>query len=241
MDKDKNSLSTYLNEIGKEKHLTAEEERELAERIHKGDSRAIDKLTQANLTFVVSMARQYKDRGLAMDDLVSEGNIGMLQAATRFDGREGKRFVTFAAPYIREAIEKAIDQQRLLYRVPKDVMDAARARQIGRPLSIDAPVGGSAELSLGRVIPDKNASHPDENLYDGLLKDELVKLLDQLDSREREVVQRFYGLGVASLTMAEIGKELGLKRERVRQIRDKAVRHICRLTHNSGLKTYLQR
>lgn len=241
MDKDKNSLSTYLNEIGKEKHLTAEEERELAERIHKGDSRAIDKLTQANLTFVVSMARQYKDRGLAMEDLVSEGNIGMLQAATRFDGREGKRFVTFAAPYIREAIEKAIDQQSLLYRVPKDVMDAARACQIGRPLSIDAPVGGSAELSLGRVIPDKNASHPDENLYDGLLKDELVKLLDQLDSREREVVQRFYGLGVASLTMAEIGKELGLKRERVRQIRDKAVRHICRLTHNSGLKTYLQR
>lgn len=241
MDKDKNSLSTYLNEIGKEKHLTAKEERELAERIHKGDSRAIDKLTQANLTFVVSMARQYKDRGLAMEDLVSEGNIGMLQAATRFDGREGKRFVTFAAPYIREAIEKAIDQQSLLYRVPKDVMDAARARQIGRPLSIDAPVGGSAELSLGRVIPDKNASHPDENLYDGLLKDELVKLLDQLDSREREVVQRFYGLGVASLTMAEIGKELGLKRERVRQIRDKAVRHICRLTHNSGLKTYLQR
>lgn len=241
MDKDKNSLSTYLNEIGKEKHLTAEEERELAERIHKGDSRAIDKLTQANLTFVVSMARQYKDRGLAMEDLVSEGNIGMLQAATRFDGREGKRFVTFAAPYIREAIEKAIDQQSLLYRVPKDVMDAARARQIGRPLSIDAPVGGSAELSLGRVIPDKNASHPDENLYDGLLKDELIKLLDQLDSREREVVQRFYGLGVASLTMAEIGKELGLKRERVRQIRDKAVRHICRLTHNSGLKTYLQR
>lgn len=241
MDKDKNSLSTYLNEIGKEKHLTAEEERELAERIHKGDSRAIDKLTQANLTFVVSMARQYKDRGLAMEDLVSEGNIGMLQAATRFDGREGKRFVTFAAPYIREAIEKAIDQQSLLYRVPKDVMDAARARQIGRPLSIDAPVGGSAELSLGRVIPDKNASHPDENLYDGLLKDELVKLLDQLNSREREVVQRFYGLGVASLTMAEIGKELGLKRERVRQIRDKAVRHICRLTHNSGLKTYLQR
>lgn len=241
MDKDKNSLSTYLNEIGKEKHLTAEEERELAERIHKGDSRAIDKLTQANLTFVVSMARQYKDRGLAMEDLVSEGNIGMLQAATRFDGREGKRFVTFAAPYIREAIEKAIDQQSLLYRVPKDVMDAARARQIGRPLSIDAPVGGSAELSLGRVIPDKNASHPDENLYDGLLKDELVKLLDQLDSREREVVQHFYGLGVASLTMAEIGKELGLKRERVRQIRDKAVRHICRLTHNSGLKTYLQR
>lgn len=241
MDKDKNSLSTYLNEIGKEKHLTAEEERELAERIHKGDSRAIDKLTQANLTFVVSMARQYKDRGLAMEDLVSEGNIGMLQAATRFDGREGKRFVTFAAPYIREAIEKAIDQQSLLYRVPKDVMDAARARQIGRPLSIDAPVGGSAELSLGRVIPNKNASHPDENLYDGLLKDELVKLLDQLDSREREVVQRFYGLGVASLTMAEIGKELGLKRERVRQIRDKAVRHICRLTHNSGLKTYLQR
>ena len=120
MDKDKNSLSTYLNEIGKEKHLTAEEERELAERIHKGDSRAIDKLTQANLTFVVSMARQYKDRGLAMEDLVSEGNIGMLQAATRFDGREGKRFVTFAAPYIREAIEKAIDQQSLLYRGPSD-------------------------------------------------------------------------------------------------------------------------
>lgn len=241
MSNDKNSLSTYLEEIGKEKHLTPEEERQLAARIQKGDGRAVDRLTQANLTFVVSIAKQYKDRGLAMEDLVSEGNIGMLQAATRFDGREDKRFVTFAAPYIRESIEKAIEQQSLLYRVPKNVMDAARARQVGRPLSIDAPVGGSAELSLGRVIPDKNASHPDDNLYDTLLKDELVRLLDQLDSREREVIQRFYGLGVANLTMAEIGKVLGLKRERVRQIRDKAVRHICRLTHDTGLKSYLQK
>lgn len=238
MDK---TIDTYLSEIGREALLTDAEERRLAAEIHQGSTAALNRLTEANLTFVVSLASQYRDRGLALDDLISEGNIGMLKAARRFDGREGKRFVTFAAPYIREAIEQAIEQQAGLYRVPRDVMDAAAEKQRSRALSIDAPVGGSAELSLGRVIADPSAPDPDSLLSDSLVLDELQRLMDRLPERDRTVVQRFYGIGVTHRTMAEIAQGLGLKRERVRQIRDHAVRRLCRLTTNSDLKSFLRK
>ena len=241
MNTDKNSFTTYLNEIGKTKQLTDEQENQLAQRIAQGDAKAIDELTSANLTYVVSLASQYKGRGLDLDDLVSEGNMGMLKAATRFKADKKKRFVTFAAPYIREAIEQAIEQQAGLYRVPRDVMDAAREKRISRPLSMDAPVGGSVELSLARVIADKDAPDPEEVLNRQLLDSALRPLLGQLTARERQVLQRFYGLGVEHKTLAEIGQEMGLKRERVRQIRDKAVRHICRITDNAQLKAYLNK
>ncbi len=241
MDKDKNRLNTYLNEIGQQKLLSDEEERELAQRIQIGDSRAIEKLTSANLTFVVSLANQYKGRGLAAEDLISEGNIGMLHAATKFAGSKGKRFVTFAAPYIREAMEQAIEQQAGLYRVPRDVMDAALEKKRSYPLSIDAPVGGSMELSLGHVLPNQDSPNPDQQLEEGLLLDELKELISQLDVRQQHVVQLFYGIGVPHLTMTEIAQEMGLKRERIRQIRDKAVRKICKLTKNTDLKDYLRK
>ena len=240
MDKDKNSLNTYLNEIGREKHLTDREEKELAARIKTGDSRAVDRLTSANLTFVVSVANHYKGRGLDLEDLISEGNIGMLRAALKYDADMDKRFVTFAAPYIREAIEQAIEQQAGLYRVPRDVKNVALEKRRSRSLSIDAPVGGSTELSLGRVIPDQDAPNPDRMLEDGLLLKELNGLVARLDDRERMVISRFYGIGDTHLTMAEIAQQTGLKRERVRQIRDKAIRKICRMTKSTDLKNFLR-
>lgn len=240
MDKDKNALNTYLEEIGHERKLTDQEEKDLAARIKTGDSRAVDKLTAANLTFVVSVANHYKGRGVEVEDLISEGNIGMLRAALRYDPDMDKRFVTFAAPYIREAIEQAIEQQAGHYRVPRDVKNVALEKSRSRMLSIDAPVGGSPELSLGRVIPDRDASHPDWQLEDNLLLDELNTLLNRLNDRERMVIKRFYGVGDTNLTMAEIAQHTGLKRERVRQIRDKAIRQICRMTKNTELKKYLR-
>lgn len=240
MDKDKNSLNTYLDEIGRQQLLTDDEERMLAERIRNGDSRAIDRLTSANLTYVVSLAHQYEHRGLDVEDLICEGNIGLLQAATKFDGSKGKRFVTFAAPYIREAMEQAIEQQAGLYKVPRNVADVKLEKKRSRALSIDAPVGGSPELSLGRVIADGSATIPGERLENEALMQELHDLIGQLDEREQQVMRSIHGLDGNPLTMAEIGQVMGLKRERVRQIRDKAMRKIGKMTHNSNLTDYLK-
>lgn len=240
MDKDKNSLNTYLSEIGSKKLLSDAEEAQLATRIQAGDRRALDKLMSHNLTFVVSVARQYKDRGLDMEDLISEGNIGMLQAAKKFDGSQGKRFVTFAAPYIRAAIEKAIEQQAGLYHVPRDVANTALEKKRSQPLSIDAPVGGSPELSLGRVLPDADAVDPEKELQKDIIEKELKSIVRKLPTREQHVIQRFYGIGVDPLSMAEIGQEMGLKRERVRQIRNQAVRKIIKQTDNANLKEFLK-
>lgn len=229
---------SYLREIGKQSLLSDAEEQHLAQRIMQGDRRAKDRLVSANLTYVVSVARQYVNRGLAMDDLVSEGNVGLLRAADHFDGRPGKRFVTFAAPYVRQAIEEAVKQQAGLYRVPRDAKNPALERKRSQPLSIDAPVGGSNELSLGHVIPDKDATQPDQALENGLAEEELHRIVDQLEGRVKHVVQRLYGIGVERRTMAETAQELGLKRERVRQIRDQGVRKLCKLTKDKGLRQY---
>lgn len=239
-DQKKTPLNTYLDEISMQPLLSDDEEQSLAERIKQGDSKAVNELTQPNLSFVVSLAKQYKNRGLDMEDLVSEGNIGMLKAAMRFDGRQGKRFVAFAAPYIREAIEQAIEQQAGLYRVPRDVEDSVLEKRRSKALSIDAPIGGSAELSLGRVIADKDASNPVGELERDSLIAELQQLIQRLNERQQHVVECFFGVGVAPLTMAEIAQEMGLKRERVRQIRDQAVRHILKMTKNAELKNYLR-
>lgn len=240
MNNDRNSLNAYLDEIGSKHLLGDKEEAELAARIQAGDSRALDKLMSHNLTYVVSVARQYKGRGLALEDLISEGNIGMLRAARKFDGSQGKRFVAFAAPYVCDAIEKAIEQQVGLYRVPRDSSNPPLDKRRARPLSIDAPVGGSPELSLGRMIPDTDAPDPEKTLQEDTVQRELLRIVAGLEPREQHVMQRFYGIGVASLTMAEIAQEMGLRRERVRQIRDRAVRRILKNTHVAGLKEYLR-
>ena len=229
----KTSFDSYLDDIGGMPLLSDAEEQSLSTRIQQGDERAVNELIRPNLPFVVSLAKGYLYRGLDIDDLVSEGNLGMLKAAMRFDGRQGKRFVAFAAPYIREAIEHAIEQQAGLYRVPRNVEDSVLEKRRSKALSIDAPIGGSAELSLGRVIADKDAPLPEGSL-------ELQRVLGQLDERQQRVVQSFYGIGEEPQTMAEIAQKMGVKRDRVRQIRKKAVRHILKITGNTELKHYLK-
>ena len=144
---EESALNRYRDEIGKGTLLTDEQERELSAKILKGDERALSRLVEANLKFVVSVARQYKGQGLAMEDLVSEGNMGLMKAAARFDATKGVRFVNYAVVHVRQAIEKAIEQQTGLYKVPKDVKDELAARQQSMPLSVDAPLGHRANLS----------------------------------------------------------------------------------------------
>lgn len=240
MNKDRNAFDRYMDEIDRPVRLTDDEERQLAQRIQLGDSRAIDRLTKANLTYVVSLARQYANRGLAFEDLVSEGNIGMLRAAAKYTADSGKRFVAFAAPYIREAMDDAARRQGGLYRVPRNAENAALENKRRRALSIDQPMGGSAELSLGRVIPDRAAPIPNEAVERAGLMEELRSLVARLDERGQRVVGSLYGLGGSPKTMAETARDMGVKRERVRQIRDKAIRRIGKMTKNSSLKDYLR-
>ena len=225
------ALNRYLDEIGKEQLLTNEEERQLAERIAKGDSRALSKLVEANLKFVVTVARQYKGKGVAMEDLVSEGNIGLMKAAAKFDASKGVRFVNYAVVHIRQAIEKAIDQQGGLYQVPKDVkQDLARQQSI--PLSVDASLGHRTNMSLLSVLVNKDAPLADERVHSEAIEDAIEYALGTLDDRERRVVNAFFGIDQEHETMAEIAEDMDLKRERVRQIRDKSVRKLRKAYRN---------
>ena len=225
------ALNRYLDEIGKEQLLTNEEERQLAERIAKGDSRALSKLVEANLKFVVTVARQYKGKGVAMEDLVSEGNIGLMKAAAKFDASKGVRFVNYAVVHIRQAIEKAIDQQGGLYQIPKDVkQDLARQQSI--PLSVDAPLGHRTNMSLLSVLVNKDAPLADERVHSEAIEDAIEYALGTLDDRERRVVNAFFGIDQEHETMAEIAEDMDLKRERVRQIRDKSVRKLRKAYRN---------
>ena len=225
------ALNRYLDEIGKEQLLTNEEEHQLAERIAKGDSRALSKLVEANLKFVVTVARQYKGKGVAMEDLVSEGNIGLMKAAAKFDASKGVRFVNYAVVHIRQAIEKAIDQQGGLYQVPKDVkQDLARQQSI--PLSVDAPLGHRTNMSLLSVLVNKDAPLADERVHSEAIEDAIEYALGTLDDRERRVVNAFFGIDQEHETMAEIAEDMDLKRERVRQIRDKSVRKLRKAYRN---------
>lgn len=209
-------------------------------KVMENDQKTINKLIRDNQGFVISLAQQYKHRGLDMDDLISEGNIGMLSAAKSFDTSRGKNFATYAAPFVRDAIGKAIEQLGGIYRVPRDASNPTLEKKRSRALSIDAPVGGSNELSLAKVIPDQDAPDPEKELQRNILEKELKAILTYLHARERLVIQRFYGIGVEPRTMAEIGQEMGLKRERVRQIRNHAVRTIIKKSHDVKLKEYLK-
>lgn len=225
------ALNRYLDEIGKEELLSNEEERQLAQRIAKGDNRALQKLIEANLKFVVTVARQYKGRGVAMEDLVSEGNIGLMKAAAKFDATKGVRFVNYAVVHIRQAIEKAIDQQAGLYQVPKDVKhDLARQQSI--PVSVDAPLGHRTNMSLLSVLVNKDAPLADERVHSEAIEEAIEYALGTLDDCERRVVNAFFGINQEHETMAEIAEDMELKRERVRQIRDKSVRKLRKAYRN---------
>ena len=168
---EESGLNRYLDEIGRESLLSAEEERALAQKIQQGDSRALNRLVEANLRFVVTIANQYKGKGLQMDDLVSEGNIGLMKAASRFNPDKGTRFVNYAVVHIRQQIEKAIDQQTGLYQVPKDVRNEAVARQQSHPVSVDAPLGHRTNMSLLSVLVNQDAPFADERIHSEAIED----------------------------------------------------------------------
>jgi len=222
---EESGLNRYLDEIGREELLSAEDERLLAQRAKAGDTRALNRLVEANLRFVVSIASQYKGRGLDIDDLVSEGNIGLMKAAMRFDPEKGTRFVNYAVVHIRQQIEKAISQQTGLYQVPRDVTDQT-ARLQSQALSVDAPLGHRAHMSLLSVLVNQDAPMADARVHSEAIEDAIEFALGSLDDRESRVVNAFFGISQEHETMAEIAEDMGLKRERVRQIRDKAVRKL---------------
>ena len=225
------ALNKYLDEIGRETLLTDAQERELSAKILSGDQKALTRLVEANLRFVVSVAKQYQGRGVAMEDLVSEGNLGLLKAASKYDATKGVRFVNYAVVYVRQFIEKAIDQQAGLYQLPRDLKREDAARQQSYPLSVDAPLGHRANMSLLSVLVNQDAPLADERVHSEAVEAAIEFALGSLDQRESRVVNAFFGIGQEHETMAEIAEDMDLKRERVRQIRDKAVRKLRKAYH----------
>ena len=221
------SLNKYLDEIGRSELLTDERERELSERIRKGDQKAVNELVEANLRFVVKIAQQYRGRGVELDDLVSEGNIGLMKAASKFDATRGTRFVNFAVVYIREQIEKALPA------APEASVTQVSHRS-GAPheASLDAPLGHRAGVSLLSVLVNKDVPDSDARVYSAAIEEAIVFALESLSERERQIVNSFYGIGQEHETMAEIAEDMGLKRERVRQIREKALRRLRKAYHH---------
>ena len=269
------SLEKYLQEIGHEELLSAEEEVELAQRIHKGDRDALERLTKANLRFVVSVAKQYQNQGLSLADLINEGNVGLIKAAEKFDETRGFKFISYAVWWIRQSILQALAEQSRIVKLPLNQVNSVNKinkvlskfeqenerrpsideiaenidldeekiadaiRNAGRHVSMDAPFSNGDENSLLDVMPNDDAPLADNLVEMESLRDEIAMALNTLNERERNVIQAFYGIGQPEMTLDEIGRKYGLTRERVRQIRQKAIRQLRKNTKNKALKTYL--
>lgn len=218
----------YIKDIANEQLLSDKEEQELAKQIKIGDAKALEKLTKSNLKFVVSIAHQYKNRGLGEDDLISEGNIGMMYAAQKFDGTKGTRFVKFAAPYIRKAMEEAINEQLETFKVQNKDEKKTRKRTAHR-VSIDQPIpaGSNGTFTLQTILENANSQHADENLTKQIVREEIKKAMSVLDARQRKVISLLYAIkDEEAYTMQETADIMDIKRERVRQIRNKALRKL---------------
>ncbi len=199
-----------------------------------------NKLVQENLGFVKSLANRFRGKGVEFDDLVGEGYMAMVEAAKKFDASRGTQFVAYAGPIIRKAMENAIEQQAALYRVPKD-----ERRRVPRPadksVSLDAPISAANPHTLLDILVNKDVEHMEENAMFHQVYDDLCHCVSMLDEREQVVINRYFGLGTPHVTMAEIATDLQLKRERVRQIRDKALRKISKNTRSKVLKVFLRK
>lgn len=272
------ALDKYLNDIGKLSMLTPEQETDLARRIKDGDADALEKLTQGNLRFVVSVAKQYQNQGLSLSDLINEGNLGLLKAARRFDETRGFKFISYAVWWIRQSILQAITEHARIVRMPvnkagsvKKILDLQTAfmqqyereptdeemaellsitpKQVhdiltnsSRHISFDAPlsVGEEGDASLLDVFQLEGTVEPDQKLMTQSLTDDLQNTLDGLAPREREVIICYFGLdGNKPLTLEEIGEKFDLTRERVRQIKDRALSRLRRSTKSTDLRSYL--
>ena len=269
------SLDKYLQEIGREGLITIEEEVELAQRIRKGDRVALEKLTRANLRFVVSVAKQYQNQGLTLPDLINEGNIGLIKAAEKFDETRGFKFISYAVWWIRQSILQALAEQSRIVRLPLNQVGSlnkinkafARFEQenerrpsadelaskldispekvadtmriSGRHVSVDAPFTEGEDNSLLDVLVNSDSPRADKILLNESLAREIDRSLSTLSEREADIVRSFFGVGCQEMTLEEIGDKFGLTRERVRQIKEKAIRRLRHNSRSSLLKTYL--
>lgn len=269
------SLDKYLQEIGHEELLSVDEEVELAQKIKKGDRQALERLTRANLRFVVSVAKQYQNQGLSLPDLINEGNVGLIKAAEKFDETRGFKFISYAVWWIRQSILQAIAEQSRIVRLPLNqvgsvnkinrelnkfeqeherrpsvdeiadridlpedkIEEAMKANN--RHVSMDAPFVDGEDNSLLDVLADNNMPMADKALVQESLRKEIDRTIELLNDREQKVVRAFFGIGSPEMTLEEIGDKYNLTRERVRQIKEKAIRRLRHNTKNKLLKTYL--
>ena len=269
------SLDKYLQEIGREELITVEEEVELAQRIRKGDQAALEKLTRANLRFVVSVAKQYQNQGLSLPDLINEGNLGLIKAAEKFDETRGFKFISYAVWWIRQSILQALAEQSRIVRLPlnqvgslnkinkalgkfeqeyermptseelAEMIDVPKEkiadtlRVSGRPVSVDAPFVEGEDNSLLDVLVNDDSPSADRGLVNESLNKEIERALSTLAPRERDIIKYFFGIGCQEMTLEEIGEKFNLTRERVRQIKEKAIRRLKQNSRCKLLKSYL--
>ena len=269
------SLDKYLQEIGREELVTPDEEVELAQRIRKGDQEALEKLTRANLRFVVSVAKQYQNQGLSLPDLINEGNLGLIKAAEKFDETRGFKFISYAVWWIRQSILQALAEQSRIVRLPlnqvgslnkinkalskfeqenerapsneelSEMIDVPKDKisdtlRVGsRHVSVDAPFVEGEDNSLLDVLPNDDSPSADRGLVNESLNTEIERALSTLTDREREIIKSFFGIGCQEMTLEEIGERFGLTRERVRQIKEKAIRRLKSPSRSKLLKSYL--
>ncbi|MBM3405450.1 MAG: RNA polymerase sigma factor RpoD/SigA [Bacteroidetes bacterium] len=270
------SLDKYLQDIGREELITPEEEVELARRIRQGDQKALEKLTKANLRFVVSVAKQYQNQGLTLPDLINEGNLGLIKAAQRFDETRGFKFISYAVWWIRQSILQALAEQVRMVRLPLNQVGSlsrisktfSRLEQkFERPptseeialsmempeskiqaamkinskfVSMDAPIDQDEEMKFLDVFVSEDVSSTDDELMKESLSKEIQRSLSTLSEKERDIINLFYGIGYNhEYTLEEIGAKFDLTRERVRQIKEKAIRRLKHSSRSKLLKTYL--
>jgi len=270
------SLDKYLQEIGKVDLITADMEVELAQKIRAGDQIALEKLTKANLRFVVSVAKQYQNQGLTLPDLINEGNLGLIKAAKRFDETRGFKFISYAVWWIRQSVLQALAEQSRIVRLPLNkigsinkinktfarleqenerppsaeeiakeldmtVSDVKGSMKIsGRHVSMDAPLIEGENSNLYDVLNSGESPNPDKSLLHESLKIEILRALETLTPREADVLKLYFGLGDAHpMTLEEIGETFDLTRERVRQIKEKAIRRLKHTSRSKILRTYL--
>ena len=276
-NRESQSIEKYLQEIGKEDLLTPEEEVELARRIRQGDQTALEKLTRANLRFVVSVAKQYQNNSLSLNDLINEGNLGLVKAAQKFDETRGFKFISYAVWWIRQSIIQALAEHSRMVRLPLNkVGSLTKINKVfseleqkyqreptpeevalvmgitveeveatlgisARHVSMDAPFTDGESNSLIDVLQNENAEMADKKLdYFDSLKEETERTLSSLTDREREVIKLFFGIGVEHpMTLEDIGEQLVITRERIRQIKDKAITKLRSQSRSKSLKAYL--